>query len=236
MLSNIKRKFIDNCSIFNQNCLLCNHPNCPFGLCAGCKASLPSLQPIHCPVCAEPALTGDICGFCLRRPPAFDAIHTPYLFGYPLNAIIYAVKYGKRLEMTGTLARLMAEFATKTPVHSDLVIPVPLSKERLAERGFNQSIPLAQAIAATMQSRFSATLCWRKRNTVPQASLGRAERSRNVRHAFGVKQRIDGLSVTIVDDVATSGATLSALAEKLKKQGAKRVDAWVLCRASFPKT
>jgi hypothetical protein len=70
-----------------------------------------------------------------------------------------------------------------------------------------------------MQSRFSTTLCWRKRNTVPQASLGRAERSRNVRHAFGVKQRIDGLSVAIVDDVATSGATLSALAEKLKKQG-----------------
>ncbi|QBJ77800.1 MULTISPECIES: ComF family protein [Aquitalea] len=236
MLSNIKRKFIDNCSIFNQHCLLCNRRNCPDGLCNGCKASLPALPSMHCPICAEPALTGDICGFCLRRPPAFDAIHTPYLFGYPLNAIIYAVKYGKRLEMTGALAALMAEFARKQAVSSDLVIPVPLSKERLAERGFNQSIPLAQAIAATMQSRFSTTLCWRKRNTVPQASLGRAERSRNVRHAFGVKQRIDGLSVAIVDDVATSGATLSALAEILKKQGAKRVDAWVLCRASFPKT
>ena len=236
MLSNISSGFIDNCSIFKQSCLLCNTRNSQYGLCPACRRSLPLLPAAHCPICAEPATTGDICGICLRRPPAFDALHAPYLFGYPLNAIIYAMKYGKRLELAGTLARLMAEFALKTAISSDIVLPVPLSKERLAERGFNQSAPLAQAIAVTMQSRFSTTLCWRKRNTVPQASLGRAERSRNVRDAFGVKQRIDGLSVTIVDDVATSGMTLSALAEKLKKQGAKRVDAWVLCRASFPKT
>ncbi|MBV8679847.1 MAG: ComF family protein [Aquitalea sp.] len=236
MLSNISSGFIDNCSIFKQSCLLCNTRNSQSGLCPACRRSLPLLPAAHCPICAEPATTGDICGICLRRPPAFDALHAPYLFGYPLNAIIYAMKYGKRLELAGTLARLMAEFALKTAISSDIVLPVPLSKERLAERGFNQSAPLAQAIAVTMQSRFSTTLCWRKRNTVPQASLGRAERSRNVRDAFGVKQRIDGLSVTIVDDVATSGMTLSALAEKLKKQGAKRVDAWVLCRASFPKT
>ena len=236
MLSNITGQLIDNCTIFNQSCLLCNTRNSEFGLCQDCKTSLPLLPELHCPICAEPAATRDICGFCLRSPPAFDALHAPYLFGYPLNAIIYAMKYGKRLELTGTLARLMAEFARKTAIRSDLVLAVPLSNERLAERGFNQSIPLAQAIAVTMESRFSSTLCWRKRNTVPQASLGRAERRQNVRDAFGVKQRIDGLSVAIVDDVATSGMTLSALAEKLKKQGAKRVDAWVLCRAFFPKT
>lgn len=67
-------------------------------------------------------------------------------------------------------------------------------------------------------------------------SLGRAERLRNVRHAFGVKRRCDGLSIAIVDDVATSGATLSALSKMMKKQGAKRVDAWVLARAFSPKT
>ena len=199
--------------------------------------SLPACPATHTlPHLRRTSIDGGYLRHLPASPPAFDAIHTPYLFGYPLNAIIYAVKYGKRLEMTGVLAALMAEFAQKHPFSSDIVIPVPLSNERLAERGFNQSIPLAQAIADTMQSRFSSTLCWRKRNTVPQASLGRAERSRNVRHAFGVKQRIDGLSIAIVDDVATSGMTLSALAEILKKQGAKRVDAWVLCRASFPKT
>ncbi|WP_293759619.1 phosphoribosyltransferase family protein [uncultured Aquitalea sp.] len=130
----------------------------------------------------------------------------------------------------------MTDFCRETGLYSDIVLPVPLANERLAERGFNQSDALAQAIADTMQSRFSATLCWRKRNTLPQASLNRRERLRNLKNAFGVKQRIDGLSVAIVDDVATSGATLSALAEILKKQGAKRVDAWVLARASFSKT
>ncbi|WP_230369732.1 ComF family protein [Paludibacterium denitrificans] len=87
-----------------------------------------------------------------------------------------------------------------------------------------------------MQSCFSANLCWRKYNTSSQASLKRAARLKNVRDAFGVKRRLDGLCVAIVDDVATSGATLSALAETLKKQGAKRVDAWVLAKAFPPKT
>jgi len=236
MLSNSIMSLIDNCSIFNQSCLLCKTQNSAFGLCEDCKAMLPRLPDAHCLLCADPVATGHCCGSCQRSPPHFDALHAPYLFGYPLNAIIYAMKYGKRLELTGVLHHLMSEFAAKTSLYSDMVLPVPLSKERLAQRGFNQSDSLAQAIAVTMHSRFSPTLCWRKRNTVPQASLGRAERHRNLRNAFGVKQRIDGLSVAIVDDVATSGTTLSALAEILKKQGAKRVDAWVLCRASFPKT
>lgn len=82
-----------------------------------------------------------------------------------------------------------------------------------------------------MQIRFSANICWRKRNTPFQAQLERAERYRNVKDAFGVKRRLDGLDVLLVDDVATTGATLSALAEAVKKQGARRVEAWVLARA-----
>ncbi|WP_231137457.1 ComF family protein [Chromobacterium paludis] len=130
----------------------------------------------------------------------------------------------------------MRDFARHSGAKYDLVIPVPLANERLAQRGFNQSGELARAIAGTMNSRFSDDLCWRKYNTPSQASLGRAERLRNVRHAFGVKRRCDGLCIAIVDDVATSGATLSSLARALKKQGAKQVDAWTLARAFSPKT
>ncbi len=236
MLSNLNMALVDKCSIFKQHCLLCKAQNCYFGLCEGCRRDLPRLVGPNCPICAEPTSTRVICGRCQHRPPAFDALHVPYRFGYPLSEIIYGYKYGKRLETGGVLARLMTDFCRETRLYSDIVLPVPLANERLAERGFNQSDALAQAIADTMQSRFSATLCWRKRNTLPQASLNRRERLRNLKDAFGVKQRIDGLSVAIVDDVATSGATLSALAEILKKQGAKRVDAWVLARASFSKT
>ncbi|MDF0605803.1 phosphoribosyltransferase family protein [Neisseriaceae bacterium TC5R-5] len=138
--------------------------------------------------------------------------------------------------MAGVLSELLREFAQSQQQKYDLVVPVPLAKARLAERGFNQSHELAKTIAVTMAARFSSDLCGRKYNTLPQASLKRSERLKNVAHAFSVNRRCDGLCVAIVDDVATSGATLSALAKILKKQGAKRVDAWVLARAFFVKT
>lgn len=236
MLSNTAMSIIDKCSIFRQKCVLCAATDATNGLCAPCRRSLPRLPDEQCPRCAEPVAGGALCGHCQRSLPAFDALHVPYIFGYPLSGLIRAFKYGKRLQLAGALGGLLSEFAACQALKYDYVIPVPLAKERLAERGFNQSHELARAIAVTMRSPFSAQLCWRKCNTLPQASLGRAERLKNVRHAFGVKRRCDGLSIAIVDDVATSGATLSALAETLKKQGAKRVDAWVLARAFSPKT
>ncbi|WP_239690846.1 ComF family protein [Chromobacterium sphagni] len=236
MLSNHIIELINNCSFIRQKCALCGRADSQGALCPGCRAMLPPLPASRCPRCAEPTPDSMLCGHCQRHPPAFDALHVPYLFGYPLNGLIHAFKYGKRLQLAGALADLLTDFAGCQAHEYDLVIPVPLANERLAERGFNQSSELAKAFAVTINSRFSDDLCWRKCNTLPQASLGRAARLQNVRHAFGVKRRCDGLSIAIIDDVATSGATLSALAKVLKKQGAERVDAWVLARAFSPNT
>ncbi|OQS32737.1 ComF family protein [Chromobacterium haemolyticum] len=236
MLSNLTRLISDKCTIFNQPCLLCGDCRADRGFCQDCRRQLPALPSAQCARCAEPLPVSGLCGQCQRRPPAFDALYAPYLFDYPLAALIHAFKYGKQLQMGAALGGLLADFALPLSPKYHFVIPVPLAKERLAERGFNQSHELAKAFAATMASRLSAEVCWRKYNTPPQASLGRVERRKNLRHAFGVNCRCDGLSIAIVDDVATSGATLSALAEILKKQGAKRVDGWVLARAFSPKT
>lgn len=236
MLSNIFDRLVDNRLFFNQSCLLCGVPGTRHGLCPGCRASLPRLPAERCPHCAEPLATGRLCGACRHHPPAFDALHVSYRFDYPLDGLIHAFKYGKRLEMAGALGRLLAHEAPVSTSPIDLVVPVPLAKERLAARGFNQSHELAKALAATMQARFAADLCWRKYNTRVQATLERAERHRNMNDAFGVKRRLDGLCIAIVDDVATSGATLSSLAFTLKNQGAKRVEAWVLARATSLKT
>jgi ComF family protein len=236
MLSNLITLIIDNCSPIKQNCLLCGQAGTRRGLCPPCRDMLPTLPAEQCPRCAEPTLGGMLCAHCQRRPPHFDALHVPYLFDYPLSGLIHAFKYGKRLPLAGVLGGLLSDFAQGSGHEYDIVIPVPLANERLAKRGFNQSGELAKAFAGTINTRFSDNLCWRKYNTASQASLGRAERLRNVRHAFGVKRRCDGLSIAIIDDVATSGATLSSLARELKKQGAKRVDGWALARAFSPKT
>jgi len=197
------------------------------------------LQGPLCPLCSEPQaveLDGARCGRCQRHPPAFDRLLAPYRYDYPLAEVIHAYKYGKRLELAGVLAPLLSEFAKNQGTQPDLVIPVPLAEARLAERGFNQSDALAAALADTLAARFAPDLCWRKRNTTVQASLALDERRRNVRDAFDVKHRIQGLCVAIVDDVASSGATLSALSVALKKQGAKRVEAWALARSFSTKT
>lgn len=219
MLSNLTQLIIDKCTIFNQPCLLCGDWRARRGFCAACREQLPRPPATQCARCAEPLAAAGLCGQCQRRPPAFDALHAPYLFDYPIAALIHAFKYGKQLQMGVALGSLLADFAAGHAHEYHFVIPVPLAKERLAERGFNQSHELAKAITVTMASRLSADLCWRKYNTRPQASLGRAERRKNLRHAFGVNCRCDGLSIAIVDDVATSGATLSALAEILKNRG-----------------
>lgn len=238
-LSNSIRKILNNCPFIKQPCLLCARHEAQHGICAGCRTDLHRLDSPLCPLCAEPQaldLGGAPCGRCQRRTPAFDRLYAPFRYDYPLAEVIQAYKYGKRLELAGVLAPLLAEFAAKQQTYADLVIPVPLFRDRLAERGFNQCDALGQALAGTLAARFEPNLCWRKRNTAVQASLGRAERRRNLRDAFGVKHRIDGLCVAIVDDVASSGATLNSLAAMLKKQGAKRVDAWALSRSFSTKT
>ncbi|TCW32862.1 ComF family protein [Gulbenkiania mobilis] len=231
LLSNIAGIVVDKCSFFEQICVLCKSSPAPGGLCPACLDMLPRHPQNRCRHCAQPMPAPGVCGHCQRHPPSFDALHVSWQFGYPLSGLIHAFKYGKRLELAGVLSRLIVPPVCEKGFKIDWIFPVPLSKERLAERGFNQSEELARALAGTMQIRFSANICWRKRNTPFQAQLERAERYRNVKDAFGVKRRLDGLDVLLVDDVATTGATLSALAEAVKKQGARRVEAWVLARA-----
>ena len=114
---------------------------------------------------------------------------------------------------------------------ADFVLPMPLSRQRLAERGFNQSLLLARALAP---GRVDAGLLLRTRHTPPQSALERAERLRNVRGAFAVEplraREVAGRQVLLVDDVMTSGASLHAAAEVLLAAGAAAVSAVVLAR------
>ncbi|MFC3626626.1 ComF family protein [Vogesella amnigena] len=178
------------------------------------------------------------CGDCQRLRPAFDHLLAAYDYDYPLDGLISRCKYGPQPALQGALAALMTTLPQRHTALAlpDLIVPVPLAATKLAERGFNLPDALAASLAATMRATVDRSLCWRKRNTSPQAGLNRAERLSNLRDAFGVKHRCDGLFVAIVDDVASTGATLHALAKSLKKAGANRVEAWVLARAHFRHT
>jgi len=211
-----------------QNCLLCGAGSGDALLCPDCRDDLPRLGGPACPVCALPTTAGAVCGACLKSPPAFDATIAAWRYGFPADKLVQSLKYEHRLAIAGLFAKAM--LAGPRP-DGDLLIPLPLSPRRLADRGFNQAVEIARPLARALDVPLAPEACRRTRETVPQASLPWKERRSNVRHCFECSQDLTGKAVIVVDDVMTTGATLDELAALLKRHGAARVTNWVVARA-----
>ncbi|WP_284155103.1 ComF family protein [Sulfuricystis thermophila] len=209
-------------------CLLCGaHSHTP--VCEDCTADLPRLGGALCPVCATPlGVPASACGTCLKSPPAYDATFAPLRYAFPVDALVHQLKYGCRLASADFFSRFM--LAGPRP-EVDLLMPVPLSRQRLRERGFNQALEIARPLARALGLPIDATSLYRQRDTLPQSRLPWRERQGNVRHAFACSRNLAGLTVIVVDDVMTTGATLAAVATTLKAQGAARIVNWAATRA-----
>lgn len=210
-----------------QDCRLCGAAT-DANLCTGCDADLPRLPDARCPVCALPSPGGRTCGRCLADPPAFDATTAALEYAFPATRLIRDFKYAGAIGLAGFLAARLAEVLGSTG-RVDLIVPAPLSAARLADRGYNQALELARALPGS-RGRIDARATERVRHAVPQAELPWRERRRNIRGAFAARRRFDGLSVAVVDDVMTTGATLDEIAGVLKGAGAARVENWVAAR------
>jgi len=219
------------------------------GQCAVCRAwpAQPVCEPCvarfaqpmaRCRRCALPVPAGLAeCGRCLQAPPPLDACHAAVSYQYPWSALIGQFKFNGHAGWSRTFALLMRSAPWVEPAleAADLVLPMPLSAQRLAERGFNQSLVLARALAP---EKTVAGLLLKLRDTPAQAALDRKERLRNVKGAFSVEplraQQLRGRDVVLVDDVMTSGASVFAAARSLREAGARRVTALVLARTDEP--
>ena len=232
-LSNLVVRQLNNClgigrSLLRQSCLLCGADGAANSLCTACRADLPWLPDGGCAVCAVPLPSGSVCGACLDRPPRFDQAEAVFAYRFPVDALIQACKYGRRL----ALARLLGEWlASRVSRDADAIVPMPLAEQRLAERGFNQALEIARVIAAETRIPLLAHACRKTVDTPPQAALPWKERARNVRRAFVCDAEFDGERIAVVDDVLTTGATLNELARVLRKAGAGGVRGWVVARA-----
>jgi ComF family protein len=200
--------------------------------CERCAGSLYPIGPA-CPRCALPT-EGAIateCRRCRRVPPPFAAVSAGYRFGGELATAIRRFKYGGkdrsgRRDLARPLASLLGPLLAARP--SCLVVPVPLSPRRLAERGFSQALELARLAAP---GRVVPALV-RVRETQEQAGLDRTGRVRNVAGAFAaVTHAVAGHPVALVDDVVTTGATAAACARALRRAGAVEVVVCALARA-----
>jgi ComF family protein len=218
--------------LFGGSCFLCRGSAREL-LCGPCNADLPRLPQPLCPRCALASPLGETCGRCLARPPRFDATFAALAYAFPADALVHALKFRGELALAPMLAGLLLE---RIPALRDVdcVVPVPLSRPRLRERGYNHAVEIARPVAAALRAPLELDLCERRRDTAAQMELPWSERERNVRGAFGVTRSLAGASIAVVDDVMTTGATLDEIATTLKAAGAARVVNWVLARTAPP--
>lgn len=210
-------------------------------MCAVCRNSL---QPVTAPTCrrcgvslgAAPGRALEPhCLQCLQRTPAFDSACASFEYGAAIQAALLNSKLtaGPGRHFTQLLS-LCSEFGASPPRLSeeDRVVPVPLSRQRLAQRGFNQAVLLALALVGPQGRSQLTDILRRRRDTPPQRGLRREHRRRNVRRAFCSVggESLVSRRVWLVDDVLTTGATADACAQVLKRAGAAQVHVWTVAR------
>ncbi len=221
--------------LFSQDCQLCGG-RADASLCVECARELPYRLARGCPRCAAQSPEGQLCGACLAEAPAFDQTIAAFTYAFPLDRLLQSYKFNENLALAAAFSAALRDAVrrhhTQTgAVLPDRILPLPLARKRLAARGFNQSALLARSVARDLGVAGAPHGLLKVRDTPPQAGLDREARLKNVRGAFNCGESLAGLRIAVVDDVMTTGATLSEAARALKKAGASFVSAWVLARA-----
>jgi ComF family protein len=218
---------------WRARCLACGEPGTSRrDLCDACHARLPWLGRA-CACCALPLPAGEPggrCGACLRRPPPLQSALAAFLYAAPVDRWLPRFKFHRDLAAGRLLSQLMLEACGRAPLPQAL-LPVPLHRARLRQRGYDQALELARPLARGLRIPLQGASLQRARATAPQSRLDGAARRRNLRDAFVVRAgAMLPAHVALVDDVMTTGATLHAAAIALRRAGVARVDAWVCAR------
>ncbi|WP_415012656.1 ComF family protein [Amaricoccus sp.] len=237
MLQTMTRAMVD--AVFPPRCLACPTPTETAGrLCAACWRETHFIAGTTCRRCGAPlhgdAGAEDVCERCLRHPPAWDRGAAALLYGGSGRRMVLALKHGDRLDIVGPLAAWMAAAGRPLLAEADVIAPVPLHWIRLLRRRYNQSAELARGIGRIAGKPVVPDLLVRRRATTPQEG-GREARAANQAGAIALAPRrsVAGRRILLIDDVLTTGATLSTCTEALRGAGAAGVDVLVLARVAF---
>lgn len=196
-------------------------------ICEPCKDTLVRIKSPTCYKCGKGLSDESLeyCQDCGRCNHIYD--RGIALYDYPsISKTIYRFKYSNRSEYSKYLGLQMAKYLGPQILSwkPDLIIPVPLHKNKIRKRGYNQAGLLAKEVARSLGISYSDKLVVRTHNTVPMKTLSASERQINLKNAFKVEDNDVKLSkVVIVDDIYTTGATIDAITRVLKEAGVKKV-------------
>ena len=199
--------------------------------CVDCQKRVNILDGILCDICGLPQDEPGVCGTCLAERPHFRALRAWAVFSEPIQPALHGLKYRRNISMGDAFALQMAPFVKSLNWQIDMVIPIPLGRKRYKERGYNQVAMIAKPLALALDTRYAPKGLMRRKETRSQVGLTKVERKANIQNAFQAGRGIAGKSVLIMDDVSTTGSTLSAGAEVLYSAGATDVYALTVARA-----
>jgi ComF family protein len=215
-------------TLFPSRCIGCQRRGTP--LCLDCRAELPFLPGGLCARCATRRTASGGCSGCRRLSPAVSAIYAAFAYQGAARTAVVTLKFRSARYLAPLMGELLCESLELRPVRTELVVPVPLASKRLRQRGFNQAALLAERVAASVHGEVADVL--RRTDRTAQVGLGAAQRLTNLAGAFVCRDpaRIAGKDLLLVDDVVTTGATISACADTLAEAGAGRVRALAFAR------
>jgi len=215
--------------LFPQWCVGCGKEGS--FICDSCCHTLKRIISPVCPRCGQPQPDGILCPSCVSWQAHIDGIRSPFIFDGVMRQAIYQLKYHNLRALATLLADLLWDYLINNPIPAEVLVPVPLHQKRLRERGYNQSCLLARELGKLAKLPVMDNCLIRQRHTVPQARTANVEERRdNIANTFACRDhRLQNKRVLLIDDVATSGATLDACATALKTAGATSV--WGLAMA-----
>ncbi|MBT3831190.1 MAG: ComF family protein [Gammaproteobacteria bacterium] len=220
--------------LFPGQCILCkNLTYRQLDICLACESDLPWLRNC-CPYCAEPSADILPCARCLQKPPSFSATLSGFEYRFPIDVLIHAFKDSQHLSSGYVLTHLAYGRHRQTLRNISgqdlLVVPVPLHPRKSRARGFNQSHLIAQQLADLIPAKLDQTLLYRVIDTPDQKSLPLASRKHNLKDSFRVKRDLKGDRILLVDDVVTTGTTITEISDCLIQSGASDVVVFAVAR------
>lgn len=216
--------------LFPPVCAGCNRAG--FRWCPECQQQVKPVPEPFCSICSSPLPHPGFCKACINHHPPYEEMRSWVVFEGPIRYALHSLKYRRNVALGDTLAQYLAGYVQKLAWQPDLVVPVPLGRQRMKERGYNQAGLLAKPLSIIQNWDYSARAVLRVRDTRSQVGLSASERRVNISNAFRADPiRVSEKVILLLDDVTTTGSTLTACSDALIKAGAKSVYALTLARA-----